>query len=399
MGSDGGAVHARRVFVSLVALVIAAAGGQASSAAGQALRYDLRTELGGEYDDNAHRTEIVDGAENQPRVVGSPVVRAAVAGRLSDAVARGQQLALSATLAGKLFTAPAARSEDVAIAESSARWRVAMSALTGIALQAQYYEAFQRAGDGAAAAAERRDFRSLTPALHFDLRAVDSTVLVAGAGYRWFVFKSDRGFDFEAPSASLDVRWMHEPPGDQEGDGDGADWELTAGGSLERRAFAGRALVAASNTAPTAPPPQRADTFLVAHLELTRVGGFLAGAGYALHVNDSNSYGESLTRHVATLRLATPLPLHCYLAARAELIFAHYREPVAIGRVSTTGRLLSIDDENRSSLRVDLSRALTQRWLLLARYTIYANEIGVSSAVARYRRQTALLSVAFTFEK
>ena len=387
-----------RLLVSLLALVIAAAGGQASSAAGEALRYDLRTELGGEYDDNAHRTEIVDGAENQPRVVGSPVARAAVAARVSDAIARGQQLALSATLAGKLFTAPAARSEDVAIAESSARWHLAMSALTGIALQAQYYEAFQRAGDGAAAAAERRDFRSLTPALHFDLRASDSTVLVAGAGYRWFVFKSDLGFDFQAPSGSLDVRWIHEPPGDQEGDGDGADWEVTAGGSLERRAFAGRALVA-SNTAATAPPPQRADTFFVGHLELTRVGTFLAGAGYALHVNDSNSYGESLTRHVATLRLATPLPLRCYLAARAELIFAHYREPVAIGRVSTTGRLLSIDDENRSSLRVDVSRALAQRWLLLARYTVYANEIGVSSAVARYRRQTALLSIAFTFER
>jgi hypothetical protein len=148
----------------------------------------------------------------------------------------------------------------------------------------------------------------------------------------------------------------------------------------------------------TATPVQRADTFIVGHLDLTRVGAFLAGAGYALHVNRSNSYGESLTRHVVTLRLATSLPLGCYLAARAELIFAHYLEPVAIGRVSTTGRLLSIDDENRSSLRVDLSRALAQRWLLLARYTIYANEIGVSSAVARYHRQTALLSIAFTFE-
>jgi hypothetical protein len=379
--------------VSLLALVVAAAGGQAPAVAGESLRYDVRAELGGEYDDNARRAEIVDGAENQPRVVGSPLARAAISGRLSDVVARGQQVALSATLAGKLFTAPAAGTEDVAIAESSARWHLALSPRAGLGLQAQYYEAFQRGGVGADAAAERRDFRSLTPALSLDVRAGDGTVLVAGAGYRWFVFKSDLDFDFQAPSGSLELRWLREAPGDE----DGADWEVTAGASLERRAFAGPAL-AASSAATTATAPQRADTFFVGHLELTRVGAFLAGVGYALHLNDSNSYGESLTRHVATLRLATPLPLNCYLAARAELIFAHYREPVAIGRVSTTGQLLSIDDENRSSLRVDLSRALSPRWLLLARYTVYANEIAVSSAVARYRRQTAMLSIAFTFE-
>jgi len=382
-----------RFWVSLVALVAAAAGGPRASRAGDALRYDVRTEAGGEYDDNAHRTEIVDGAENQPPIVGSPVARGAVSARLSDAVTDGQQVAVTATLAGKLFTAPAARSEDVAIAESSARWRWALGARTGITAQAQYYEAFQRAVPGVVAAAERRDFRSLTPALQLDLRGSDSAVLSAGAAYRWFVFKSDRGFDFQAPGGFLDLRWLHEPPGDEEG----GDWDASAGVSLEQREFAGRAL-AAPTAAASAAPAQRADTFLVGHLDLTRVGAFLAGAGYALHVNRSNSYGESLTRHVATLRLATPLPLGCYLAARAELIFAHYREPVAIGRVSTTGRLLSIDDENRSSLRVDLSRALGQRWLLLARYTVYANEIGVSSAVARYRRQTALLSIAFTFD-
>ena len=390
-----------RFLVSLVALVAAAAGGPRAVRAGDALRYDVRTELGGEYDDNAHRTEIVDGADNQPPIVGSPVARGAITGRLNDVVADGQQVAVTATLAGKLFTVPAARSEDVGIAESSARWRLALGARTGITALMQYYEAFQRAVPGVAAAAERRDFRSLTPALQLDLRGSDSTVLTAGAGYRWFVFKSDRGFDFQAPTGFLDLRWVHEPPGDEEG----ADWEAIAGVSLEQREFAGRALAAPSTQA-TAPATARADSFFVGHFDLARIGGFapgdrslLAGAGYALQLNRSNSYGETLTRHVAILRVAATLPLACYLAARAELIFALYRDTVTLGMAETTGKLLSIDDENRSSLRVDLSRALAQRWLLLARYTVYANEIGVSSAVARYRRQTALLSIAFTFER
>jgi hypothetical protein len=33
---------------------------------------------------------------------------------------------------------------------------------------------------------------------------------------------------------------------------------------------------------------------------------------------------------------------------------------------------------------------------LLARYTVYANEIGASGAAGHFRRQTALLSLSFT---
>jgi hypothetical protein len=391
-----------RPLVSVVVLALAVGIRAPSSRAGEALRYDVRAELGGEYDDNAHRAEVVQGVENQPAVVGSPLARAAVGGRLSDVIARGQQLALSATLAGKIFTGSSARTEDVAIADSSARWRLNLGSASGVAAQVVYYEAFQRQGDDATTAPDRRDFRSLTPALYLDRRLTDSAVLVAGAAYRWFIFKSDQDFDFQAPSGSLDVRWSRDGADSADGaDGDDSggapDWEIGGGASVEQRSFDGPGLPATGTI--TAAAPRRSDTFLLGHVEVTRVAGFLASAGYALQINRSNSYGETLTRHVATLRVAAALPLQCYLAARAELIFAHYRDPVAIGRVSTNGTLLSIDNENRSSLRVELSRVLSPRWLLLGRYTVYANEIGVSSAVAHYRRQTALLALAFTFER
>ena len=395
-----------RLLVSLIASGIAARAGAQPSFAGEALRWDLRAELGGEYDSNVHRSEIVRGAGSSPAaapmapaIVGSPLARAAISGHLSDAVGRGQRLMLSATLAGKLFTAAAARDEDVAIADSGGRWQLALGADTAIGAQALYYEAFQRtsgdAGPGENAGENRRDFRSLTPTVHFDRRLTGNTVLVAAAGYRWFVFKPNLDFDFTAPVGALDLRWSREPIDDGAAS---ADWELTAGASAERRAFEGRAISSNPTTPPPAPPLRR-DTFLVGHLELTRVGAVLIGAGYALHWNDSNSYGESLTRHLATLRFATALPFDSYLAARAELILAQYRDPVAIAQGAMPGTLLSIEDENRSSLRVDLSRALADRVLLLARYTLYANELGVSSPVARYRRQTAMLSLAFTLEK
>jgi hypothetical protein len=393
---------AARLLLALIAHCVALRGGGASGANANAgaddvanqrpnLRYDVRAEWGGEYDNNAHRTETIRGAENQA-IIASPLARAAIGGHLSDVITDGQQVAVSAMLAGKLFTAPAARSENVAITQSSGLWRLSMGARTALNLQAVYYEAFQPANGDPAAADERRDFRSLTPQLQIERRLSDRVAVLAGAGYRWFVFKSDRAFDFQAPVGALDLRWTREATDS------GADWELTVGSSLEHRWFAGRALAASGATAV---PAARRDNFLVNHLELTRVGAALIGVGYALHWNDSNSFGETLVRHLATVRFTTPLPFAIYLAARAELIIASYRDAVTLGRDPTTAQLLSIDDENRSSVRIDLSRALSADGclLLLARYTLYENELGVSAAAIRYQRQTAMLSLAFTFER
>ena len=131
-------------FPALLALWISAAAGARAARAGEAARYDLRGELGAEYDSNAHRSETIDGIVNAP-IVGSPLGRASLTAHLADAVAEHQQLAVSATLAGKLFTAPAARDEDVLLAATSARWRIAVDGKTGLGVQAVYYEAFQRA--------------------------------------------------------------------------------------------------------------------------------------------------------------------------------------------------------------------------------------------------------------
>src|SRR4051794_38018682 len=68
-------------------------------------RYTLRTEVGLEYDTNAHRTEIIAGANNPP-IVASLLERLVLAGTLSDLIANGQLLTLAATAAGKIYDAP-----------------------------------------------------------------------------------------------------------------------------------------------------------------------------------------------------------------------------------------------------------------------------------------------------
>jgi hypothetical protein len=381
-----------------VLLAASAASGGARADEGTE-RYTLRAELGAEYDSNAHRAETVAGATNVP-LVASPLARGVVSGALADAIADGQDIALSATAAGKLFTAADARDEDVAIAQSGAAWRLALGRHATLGASGAYYEAFQRGGQDSTLALERRDFRSLSSGLRLGLGLAPGAELGLGGGYRYFVFKPDRDIDFRGPTAALDLRWARETA-DQ-----AADWELGLSALYEHRAFAGPALVNTcqppSSVGTTCPPTVgaalRTDDFLVAGVEVARTGAVLVGAGYTLNYNVSNSFGETVMRHIATARFAAALPLQLFLGANAELLFAHYPNGTVIGVVDVGGRpFASIDDENRSNVRAYLTRNLGERVQLIARYAFYGPALG--STPVSYRRQTALLAVSFTIDK
>ena len=374
-------------------LLAATARAQDDGAAGDE-RLTLRGEAGLEYDTNAHRSELIAGALNPP-VVDSLVQRFVLSGSLSDVIADGQGITMGVTAAGKLFDAAAARDEDVAIAQTALTWHRSLRPGAMLALSGAYYEAFQRASANLIDALERRDFRSLTPTAQLAWPLTDAMDLTATAGYRWFVFKPDRDFDFQAPTAALDLHWARPSDG-------GADWEASAGATFEHRTFGGPALVGNCRAAGLAcpGPDTRQDTFLVGHLELTRVGRVLAAVGYALQDNHSNSYGESVIRNAFSARFATSLPVGFMLAARGELVFANYPQPPPLRQtmVGTATSVESIDNENRCSVRVDLSRDLTDRLRLFARYTYYVNELALGSPIS-YHRQTALLSLLYDFQR
>jgi hypothetical protein len=384
--------------LSLLAIIVVVRGTArgATDGAPDTERYTLRTEVGLEYDTNAHRTEIIAGANNPP-IVASPLQRLVLAGTLSDLIANGQLLTLAATAAAKIYDAPAAHGEDVAIAQSSLAWAKALGSRATFTLAGSYYEAFQPPAKALIEATEQRDFRSLAPTAQLGWIAAPGFDLSLAGGYRWFVFKPDRDDDFSAPTAAAELRWTR--PADD------ADWEVGTGAAYEYRRFGGPALVI--DCPPIVPPglvcsgpDGRHDHFLMTHLELQRVGHVLIGAGYAFHLNLSNSYSETVMRHFVNARFAAPLPGGLTLAARAELLYAHYPQGTPIGTVAvgnSFSSVESIEDENRSSVRVDLSRGLSEHLRLVARYTFYANELGNPSI--SYRRQTILLSVTGALEK
>ena len=392
----------RRPVLAAIALCavtgVARAQNDGDSAAPDTERYTLRVELGVEYDTNAHRTEIVNGGDNPP-LVASALERLVLAGTLSDVIADGQIITLGATAAGKIYDAPAAADEDVAIAQSSLAWAKALSPRATLTLAGAYYEAFQAQPQNALDAAEQRDFRSLAPTAQLGWIPAPGFELSLIGGYRWFVFKPDRDDDFNAPTAAAELRWSR-PAGDEE-----ADWEASAGAAYEHRDFGGPALVIECPPIvfvglACSGPDQRHDQFVMTHIDLQRTGHVLLGVGYAFHYNRSNSYGETVMRQLVNARFAAPLPGGLTLAARGELLYAHYPQGIPIGTVAvgnSFSSVESIEDENRSSVRVDLSRDLTERLRLVARYTFYVNELGNPSI--SYLRQTILLSVMGALEK
>jgi len=381
---------------ALTALMTSVALDQPALADG-AERASLRAELGMEYDSNAQRAEIVDATMNPP-IIGSPLGRGVLTGRLADLITPRQSIAVAATLGGKLFTNRAAQSEDVGIVSTSLQWRVFLGEEWNLSILGAYYEAFQRGESGAGAGPRQRgDFRSLAPTARLGRRLGEHVELGVSGGYRQLVFKPNPDYTFDAPTAALDLRWLTDDPDA------GVDWELAAGVAYEYRRYDSSALVITNCFAMAGDmlcplmltQNARRDQFATGHVELTRTGAALLGLGYVLQWNQSNSYGETLQRHFLSLRLTAGLPLGLYLAARAELLVARYADRVMIGSPSTM-QTNDIDRENRSSVRVDLSRALTERLQLVARYTAYLNELG---SVGRYHRQTALLSLAITLDK
>ena len=90
------------------------------------------------------------------------------------------------------------------------------------------------------------------------------------------------------------------------------------------------------------------------------------------------------------------------LAARAEILVAFYKDsiplPTTVNGCADTG-CTSIDNESRSSAILDLSRPLSDRLLLFARYTLYFNQLQLNAPSGSYLRQTLLLSLSVSYEK
>ena len=358
----------------------------APSAHADPVHYDWRLEDGLEYDTNPARTESVAGASIEPSVPASSLARFATSGSLSTALGESNVLAVSGAFGGKWFTSSTARAENVFVVQSAFSDVQQLASRTQVAVAASYYDVFQRRSS------ELPYFRSLAPSLRLEQGLGRSFSLALGGGYRVFTFKPDDAYSFAATTAFFSLRTV--VPGDLLENA--ADWEGSLTGSVEARNFHGPACTSIGCT-DQAGIPRHQDRFWIANAEVTRTSGFLVGGGAALHVNQSNSYGEALVRGLLHARAVIPLPWQLSLSMRGELVATRYQDPLTFLQPVAGLPSASIEDESRSTFRVDVARLFEGRFEVGARYVFYTSAPTASPVV--YRRQTALLYIAFLDER
>lgn len=379
----------------LVALVL----GAATPARGEVDSWRLDLEAGSEYDSNVHRLELAPG--DQREVEDAPLGR--VGGRLRARWRSGarDRLAVDAFAGAKVFAGRDAQSENVAVVSSSARYDRRLGdrkVLVGAA--GSYYDALGVDPFGTGGGGEGRNFR---------LAAADALLTVPGprghrltgaVGARDFVYKPDADFDWRGESYALAYHatlWRGDP--DQEVDA--ASIDVSASYRLGRRRYAGVAFTNACPDEQEAEPncfvPTRAGRVDLDHglgAELVYTGDRIYSGRYDLQVIDSNSYGQSLVRQRVEAAVTTELFRGIFLTGRGVVRLNLFLDPLLLAPDVQSQSFVSIEDENRNTLSLHLSRDLGDRLALEARYAIYSNEFATEEL--SFRRQTMYLGLVYS---
>jgi hypothetical protein len=397
----------RAPLAACVALAVTTASGPASAQDASAPEpeptdWSLQLEAGSEYDSNVHRTER--GGGEGDGVDASPLMRLGARHRLGWRRTSRERFTLASHGGLKLFASDSGQTENVAVvsADGAYEWglpsRGAVVGLTG-----SYYDAipYELAEPNQEDADQGRHFRTGTGEVTAALVGPGGHRLTAVAGYRAFHYKPEPDFDWRGEHGGLIYQgtfWR----GDPDRDDDAASIDVSAGYRVERRDYgvAARTSSCADPDSPevTCSSPtglERADLNHSLAAEAVYTGQRIYSARYELQVNDSNSFGETLVRQRLRLGFTTELWRDLYLTAEATALVHIYLDPLLIARDEQALTFVSIDEENRNSLSVHLSRRLSPSWALEGRYAIYSNEF--TNQELTFRRQTVYLGAVYRY--
>ncbi|HEY7958122.1 MAG TPA: hypothetical protein VII38_22630 [Polyangia bacterium] len=361
------------------------------------LKLTLQLEVGPEWDSNANRAELVQGAANVDTPTASFLVRSTAAGALAWRHGRNA-LRLSGVLGGKVFFNPAVQDQNVLVGQLAAEDRVRVARWLQLGLSTDYYDAGQQNATPPCAAAgcnRHRDFRS-GQALARLVFVDDPGELTLFGGYRGFQWKPDPSFDFQAGQATL-LAAIHLTAGAEHQH----EFDLSVSYHFERRLY--QSVPEVDICAPSQPltdmclapaSGERADWFHEGSVELSWLRWVLLSAAYGLQLNQSNSFGQSLLRHLFTLKVAARLPWQLYLTLKGQLLVTKYLDPILLDQQVSSQTFISIEDENRNAFIVDLDRPIGETGLAVdARYSLYTNEL--SASPVSFLRQVVYLGITY----
>jgi hypothetical protein len=387
----------RQVGIGLLAA--GALAGGAGPAAAEPARWTLQLDGGSEYDSNIHRLELRKGEEVE--AIGAPVMRLGARHRLGWRRVARERLSL-ATFGGlKLFASESGQSENVAIVSGDGAYEWTLPGRGAqLGVQGSYYDAIpMELYEPGGPVYEGRTFRTGAGELTASLVGQGGQRVTALAGVRAFEYKPDPLFDWAGDHYGLVVHttwWRGEPDTDD----DASSIDLTAGYRVERRGYDSRARTSSCADEEAADPLcsagtriDRSDLNHSLAAELVYTGRRVYGARYELSVNDSNSHGESLVRQRLRLGVTSELWRDLFLTAEGIVLVNIYLEPLLLARDEQARTFVSIEEENRNSLSLHLSRALAGAWAIEARYALYSNEF--TNEELSFRRQTVYLGAVY----
>lgn len=341
----------------------------------------IRMESGAEADSNVARVE------DEKRI-------AAGAGRLGARIDHtghllGGAYVVDASGLARLVTSSETRDENVMLYVGELRWLYpigARSLAAGVHLTAA--DSF-----GALGGTGARTFRNLGGDALLVLGHGEEHHLTLGLGGRDFWYKPDRMFSWRGPvaNARLDAMLWQTPDRTR-------SLELGATLGFEARSYMSTALAGCSPDPSIDPgctietPLRRRDRYQRAGLELTWTGGLVATGGYQLTVIDSNSYGQSLIRQRMVATVTMELFGGLFATTTATLQLDQFPDDILIDDLQHQ-ELTSLEDENRSSLQILLTRKLSAAWSIEARGAVWRD---LGRDAASFRRELIYAGVFYS---
>jgi hypothetical protein len=351
--------------------------------------FSVTAEVGPELDTNATRVPL---HQDQSPVL-SGLVRLVGGGNLKLQTGR-HLFAFDAGAGTKLFWSEAARVANEVVYHGGLSWAARFGGGTLLA-DGTIYDVLQRQS--------LRDFRSEGGTLHYvvdgPLRRMRPSLFL---GYRGLQYKPDDRYSFHGPLGGAALQWSL-----SSGRGDGAvDWILRLQYTAAGRFFSGAVTALPARCTGLdvlcTEDQQRQDLNHQFRVEVSYLANADATLWYSAEVNRSNSYGETFQRHVVGLKFTTALAWGLFLTAKGVLQLSRFRDPYIVSEVSNLS-FVSIDDENRSSLLVQLARDVAEHWTINLRYGLYVSEATaqassqVTTVSGDFLRHTLFLGVRFEY--
>lgn len=203
--------------------------------------------------------------------------------------------------------------------------------------------------------------------------------LRGGGASTWFLYKPDGQLSNTGPTVNGSISWRI-----------AESWSLDLGGQRAWREYRSVRRVESTRGGQIFPDPDgalRRDVATYLSGGVSYRGPLIVDLQGTWYENDANSYGQSLVRAGGNLTLTSPLFAGFIGSVRLGLQRTAYADPIPLDPT------LEVDDDNRNSLVVELTRNLYEDVGLTARYSLYAQEFG--TAETDFSRQLFFLGLSW----